>query len=222
MNAAQAETAHAEAVLTSIDELVERARALASTGERRILGITGTPGAGKSTLSRALLEALGAQAALVEMDGFHLANQELHRLGRRDRKGAPDTFDVDGYQRLLERLREPSDRVVYAPVFNRELEEAIANAAPIDPRVPLIITEGNYLLCAEHGWDHVRDRLDEAWYIEITPELRLERLVQRRLSHGHPLDAATAWVNQVDERNAATVNRTRSRADRIVRLAESR
>ena len=92
-----------------MDELVERARRLATAGRRRVLGITGTPGAGKSTLCEALLDALGQDAVLVGMDGFHLANSELARLGRADRKGAPDTFDVDGYVALLNRLRRPGD-----------------------------------------------------------------------------------------------------------------
>ncbi|NEE25652.1 nucleoside/nucleotide kinase family protein, partial [Streptomyces sp. SID7982] len=67
--------------------LNDRARALADTGQRRILGIAGPPGAGKSTLADRLVAALDGRAALVPMDGFHLAAAELDRLGRADRKG---------------------------------------------------------------------------------------------------------------------------------------
>ena len=81
----------------TLDQLVESAKALAVPGERRILGITGAPGAGKSTVAEQLVTALGPNTAvLVPMDGFHLANEVLIDLGRRDRKGAHDTFDDGG------------------------------------------------------------------------------------------------------------------------------
>ncbi|MFD6816969.1 nucleoside/nucleotide kinase family protein [Microbacterium sp. NPDC060132] len=203
----------------ALSDLVERARRLVADGRRRILGIAGTPGAGKSTVSAALLDALGPQAVVVGMDGFHLANAELVRLHRRDRKGAPDTFDVDGYLALLRRLRAPADGVVYAPAFDRGLEEPIASAIPVPADVPLIITEGNYLLHTGHGWERVRELLDESWFLDIEPDTRRRRLVARRRSHGHPLDEATAWVRDVDEANAAVVEGSRARADLVVRLS---
>src|SRR5690606_9788827 len=129
--------------VATVPELVERARRLARAGGRRILGITGPPGAGKSTLAEALVAALDGDAALVPMDGFHLANVELERLGRRDRKGAVDTFDASGYAVLLQRLRDPAEECVYAPVFRREIEEPIAGAIPVPRHVPLVVTEGN-------------------------------------------------------------------------------
>src|SRR5438309_3286446 len=128
------------------EEALERARALAASGRRRLLGLTGMPGAGKSTVAARLVEDLGDLAVLVPMDGFHLANDELIRLGRRDRKGAPDTFDAAGYVALLRRLREHAQEVVYAPEFRRQIEEPVAGAIPVPPDVPLIVTEGNYLL----------------------------------------------------------------------------
>ncbi|CAN5760509.1 hypothetical protein BH24ACT15_BH24ACT15_11780 [soil metagenome] len=123
--------------------LVERARELLASGRRTVLGITGAPGAGKSTLARALAVELGESARLVAMDGFHLAEAELRRLGRHDRKGAPDTFDVCGYVAMLRRLRTSTDPVVYAPRFERAIEEPIACAVAVRREVPLVITEGN-------------------------------------------------------------------------------
>ncbi|MCO5216888.1 MAG: nucleoside/nucleotide kinase family protein [Thermomicrobiales bacterium] len=199
-------------------DLVNRARRLAGGGERRILGITGAPGAGKSTLSSILLDQLGDAAVLVGMDGFHLANVELRRLGRRDRKGAPDTFDTDGYVALLRRIRNQRAGTIHAPLFDRSLEESIGSAIPVRATTPLVITEGNYLLLDHGGWEMVRPELDEVWYLDIPAELRRERLVQRRISYGDTLDAATFWVNTVDEANAAVIERTRSRADTIVHL----
>jgi pantothenate kinase len=205
-------------VTESTAQLAERARRLVADGSRRILGITGAPGAGKSTLCAALLEALGEDAQLVGMDGFHLANQELARLGRSERKGAPDTFDVDGYVALLRRLRVQGDEPIYGPVFDRGLEESIGSAVPVDPRTRLVITEGNYLLLADDGWGQVRGCLDEAWYLDIDASLRGDRLVRRRQLFGHSLAESQSWVAAVDQRNAAVVESTRGTADLVVRL----
>ena len=111
-------------------DLVTLARTLMVPGERRLLGIVGTPGAGKSTLCAALTAGLGDQAALVPMDGFHLANQELLRLGRRGHKGAPDTFDADGYAALLGRLRRPEGRTSSAPIPSRRYNPTSRQARP--------------------------------------------------------------------------------------------
>lgn len=142
-------------------ELLEQARRLAASGRRSILGITGAPGAGKSTLALALADALGDDAVLVTMDGFHLANPVLDTLGRRDRKGAPDTFDAPGYVALLRRLRDQEDDVVYAPLFDRALDASIGSAVPVHRKTPLVITEGNYLLLKDDGWSGVAELLDE-------------------------------------------------------------
>lgn len=211
--------AEAGSVTVEVASLVDRARALAAEGRRRVLGIAGTPGAGKSTVSAALLDALGGRAVLVGMDGFHLANAELIRLGRRHRKGAPDTFDVDGYVALLARLRTQTSGTIYAPVFDRSLEESIGSAVPVSPDTPLVITEGNYLLFDGGGWERVRGRLDECWYLDVTREERQRRLVVRRRSFGEPVDAAMAWVRGVDEVNAAQVERSRGNADLRVTVA---
>ena len=201
--------------------LVERARRLVASGRRRILGIVGPPGGGKSTVARLVVAQLGAAAALVPMDGFHLAQAELVRLGRRDRMGAPDTFDADGYVALLRRLRDATDSVVYAPEFRREIEEPIAGAIAIPRSVPLVVTEGNYLLLEHGGWDGVRALLDESWYVEVDEETRIERLVKRHVAFGKAPGEAREWTMGSDQRNAEVVARTAHRADLVVRLAES-
>ncbi len=209
-----------EAVRATLAQLLTRARAMIVSGERHILGIVGTPGAGKSTLCAALAGALGDQAALVGMDGFHLANAELVRLGRRDRKGAPDTFDAGGYAALLERLRLEKGRTVYAPTFDRQLEESIGSAIPIPADTPLILTEGNYLLLEDGEWGRVRPALDAAWFLNLPDELRMERLISRHVAFGKAQAEAEGWVDAVDGPNAAVINATRTRADLIVQLVE--
>ena len=198
-------------------ELVERAAALAVGPGRSVLGIAGPPGSGKSTLAEALVTALGERAVLVPMDGFHLADSELRRLGRAERKGAPDTFDAAGYVHLLRRLVEQADEVVLAPVFRRELELAEAGALPVPRSTPLVVTEGNYLLL-DGPFAPVRGLLTECWYVDVDPVLRLERLVARHEQHGRAPDAARSWVERTDEPNARLVEATRERADLVVRL----
>jgi pantothenate kinase len=199
-------------------DLIDRARRLATAGERRILGLTGAPGAGKSTLAEALVDALAGAAVLVPMDGFHLANVELERLGRRDRKGAADTFDAAGYASLLRRLRDPAEGTVYAPMFRREIEEPIACAIPVQPETPLIVTEGNYLLLDEGWWSPLRELLDEVWYLAPSEEVRLDRLVRRHEAYGKSPEAAVAWAYGTDQRNAELVASTRTRADLVIQL----
>ncbi|MEE6274646.1 nucleoside/nucleotide kinase family protein [Georgenia sp. MJ206] len=200
------------------DALTRRARRLAQAGPRRLLGVTGSPGAGKSTLTATLVSAIAPAAVLVPMDGFHLADAELDRLGRRDRKGAPDTFDAAGYIALLQRLRAGGPETVYAPRFDRHREEAIAGAIPVATDVPLVITEGNYLLHDDGAWAAVRPLLDEVWYVDIDDGLRVERLIRRHVEHGRSPEAAREWVLRSDEVNAELVARTRDRADVVVAL----
>lgn len=206
----------AETVAADLPDLVRRASALSAAGERAVLGLAGPPGVGKSTLAAALVDALPGRAVLVPMDGFHLADAELDRLARRDRKGAPDTFDAAGYVHLLRRLHDNEDDVVYAPVFVREQEQAVAGSLPVARDVPLVVTEGNYLLC-DGGFTAVRKLLTACWYVDLDPEVRRRRLVARHGAHGRSPEQVERWVREVDGRNARTVEATRARADLRVR-----
>jgi pantothenate kinase len=206
-----------QVVAVGAADAVGRARRLCVPGVRHILGITGPPGAGKSRLTAELVGALAPAAVAVGMDGFHLASSELVRLGRRDRKGAADTFDAAGYVALLRRLREPAGEVVYAPEFRREIEEAVAGAVPVPPAVPLVITEGNYLLVDGGPWAAVRPLLSEVWYLEPDEDVRIDRLVRRHVAYGKSERAARDWALGSDERNAALIRATRDRADLVIR-----
>ncbi|WP_072803357.1 nucleoside/nucleotide kinase family protein [Rhodococcoides yunnanense] len=202
-----------------MNELIARAKELAAGPGRSILGIVGAPGAGKSTLATVLADELGPDlAAVVPMDGFHLADEALDRLGRRDRKGAPDTFDVAGYANLLARLRDQRTGIVYAPRFDRTLEEPVAGAISVTADVPLVITEGNYLLLDDGDWPLARASMDEVWYIEIDDDVRRSRLVRRHEMFGKTTVQARMWTDGSDEHNAVLVASTASRADLRVRL----
>ena len=205
-------------LLLSIDEAVAGARRLASAGARRLLGICGPPGGGKSTLAERVAGELAGQARLVRMDGFHLAQVELARLGREDRKGAIDTFDALGYVSLLRRLRDGTEGIVYAPEFRRDIEEPVAGAVAVPAGTPLVVTEGNYLLVDEPPWNEVRLLLDEVWYVTTPEDTRLRWLIERHIRYGRAPDAARAWALGTDQRNAQLVESTRSRADALVRL----
>ena len=190
-----------------------RARELIGRSGRALLGLVGPPGSGKSTLAAALNAEFANVAQVVPMDGFHLANVELERLGRRGRKGAPDTFDSAGYVALLRRLLvQPDDEIVYAPEFRREIEEPIANAIPVFARTQLIITEGNYLLLDEGRWAEVRPELDEVWFCDPRPDVRLGQLTARHVAFGKEPARAAAWVAAVDEPNARVIAASRGRA----------
>lgn len=197
-----------------------RLQALMAGGQRKLLGLVGAPGAGKSTLALALLQAVGAgRAQVVPMDGFHLANVELQRLGRAGRKGAPDTFDSAGYVALLQRLREqgPDDPIVYAPEFRREIEEPIAGAIAVLPETQLVITEGNYLLHDDGPWAGAAAMLDEVWYVDIDDAVREERLQKRHQQFGRSAEAARDWVARTDAPNARLIAATRVRAHHVLR-----
>ena len=209
---------------TDLEHLIDRAQALAATGSRRIVGICGAPGAGKSTLAERLVAALGDRAVLVAMDGFHLSQRELRRLGREQRKGAPDTFDASGYVALIPPLRrngpEQADaETIYAPEFCREIEEPIACAVPVAPEVPLVVTEGNYLLLPDHPWSALRALLHEVWFLAPDEPVRLARLIERHRRYGRSDAEAHDRAYGSDQVNALRVQATADRADLVLRGA---
>jgi pantothenate kinase len=159
-------------IVTEVETLVARAREFARRQRRTILGIVGPPGGGKSTLAQTVVTAVGSAAVLVPMDGFHLAQAELVRLGRRHRMGAPDTFDALGYIALLRRLRDRTEEVVYAPGFRREIEEPIAGAIAVPRANPLVVTEGNYLLVPDEPWAGVRPLVGSGERTKVSQSLR--------------------------------------------------
>ncbi|RWR20030.1 nucleoside/nucleotide kinase family protein [Microbacterium enclense] len=212
--------AHDSPPADAVSTLADRVGWRASGSSRFLLGIAGSPGSGKTTLAAALVAELNAQrpgeAVALPMDGFHLANRTLDRLGRRDRKGAIDTFDGWGFLALLQRVHAETDHTVFAPSFRREVDEGVAGEIAIDPEARVVVVEGNYLLVDDGPWARVRDALDEAWFCETPDAIREARLVERHTHHGRTAEAATAWAREVDGANAALIEATRGRADLVV------
>jgi pantothenate kinase len=199
--------------------LLERLAHLARGHERVIVGVVGAPGVGKSTLADDLAARLGAgEAVVMPMDGFHLASPLLVEPGQLQRRGAIDTFDVGGYLSLLARVRSRTEEIVYAPGFDRKIEEPIAGFIPIHRDVPIVITEGNYLLSDAPGWNGIRSFLDETWYLEIDSQRRRERLVARHMRFGKTTEDAHAIVNGSDEHNAEEIGLSQFAADLVIRL----
>lgn len=213
----------------TLEDLLARARRLGDAQSAPVvIGVVGAPGAGKTTLVESLISKLNnaipdperQHYAHVPMDGFHLSDQELTRLGLLDRKGAPETFDVHGYAATLHRLRSPRTAVVYAPGFERTIEQPIAGVIPVYPSATTILTEGNYLLLDRPDWQQVREQCTEIWYCEQENELRIQRLIQRHIQFGKTPAEAESWVHTVDEKNAKLIQSTRANADFVVTLEE--
>jgi len=203
------------------DLLARDAIALASDSARAILGIAGSPGAGKSTLVEELLDRIraikgGDWVAHIPMDGFHLADAQLDRIGARARKGAPETFDAAGYAHLLERVRREMDAPVYVPGFDRTLEQPLAAALVVLPSARLVVTEGNYLLLDDPQWERARRAMDAVWFVASEDTTRVERLVARHIEFGKSPQQARAWVATTDQPNSELVAATAGRADRVI------
>jgi len=204
----------------SLSEGLDRIKKLLESSQKRlVIGIVGKPGAGKSTLTSHLIDNLPKDSAvLIPMDGYHLSNKQLSKLGISDRKGAFDTFDSDSFVKLLKRVNQEPEKDIYFPIFYREIEESYAADGVVPANTKLVITEGNYLLLDKGGWEAVRQELDEVWYIEVDDNLRLDRLTRRHQSYGRNYDEAFAWANGSDERNAELVAKTRDKADVIIEV----
>jgi pantothenate kinase len=201
----------------ALDDLVERALTLRRGKARVVLiGVVGEPGAGKSTLAASVaagLQSRGCRAVLVPMDGFHLANIALAELGLANRKGAIETFDAAGLAALLARVRAEGPDTVWAPTYDRSVEESVAGAIGVPPGTEVVVTEGNYLLVDEEPWSQVGELLDDVWAVRTDPVVRTERLVARHVEFGKHAEQARAWVSAVDEPNAALIRETLHRAD---------
>ncbi len=205
----------------SLEQLVEKANQLAQSGKRQILAVAGAPGSGKTTITRAILAGLPVGSVVIApMDGFHLSNATLINYNRRDRKGAWDTFDADGYINLLTRLKNQTEAVIHAPDFDRDIDESIGSAIPIDIHTPLILAEGTFLFSQYGSWPKLSPLLDQGWFVHLDSKARQERLITRHMKHGMSLQQATDWALGTDENNAKAVENDYLRADLSIKIID--
>jgi pantothenate kinase len=207
--------------VSDLTALARRAIALAPAEGRVIVGVAGSPGSGKTTLARRVArrvdELAGAGTAVhLPMDGFHLANATLDALGRHDRKGAIDTFDGWGFVALLRRVLAETGNPVYAPAFERTVDEPVAGSIVVPPAARVVVVEGNYLLVDAEPWSRIPDLLAESWFVATPEAERMRRLVDRHTRHGRTLEAATAWARDVDGANALLIEASKARATLVV------
>jgi pantothenate kinase len=187
------------------------------SGDRIIVAIAGPPAAGKSTISADLRDRL-ANAAVLQADGFHYDNVLLEKLGRRHRKGAPDTFDCAGLGTVLDRIRDREDNIV-VPVFDRGLDVSRGCADMIGRHVRLVVVEGNYLASSEQPWSELRPKFDLVVFLGVPlPELQ-RRLERRWLDLGWPKDRATSWIEGNDLPNIRFTEDTKTGVDIVLQSA---
>lgn len=199
----------------------------ASADNRYIVGIVGYPGAGKSTLAEGLVAALNAclpswqRAQILPMDGYHLPNATLDRLGLRELKGIPDSFDAGGFVELLTKVRHNPGQVVHAPAFDRSIDGSVENAISIGTDVKVVIVEGNYLLLENGEWARIPGLLDDSWFLDVSLETIHPRLIERHVSGGRTREEAIAKVESTDLPNALLIDRHRNRARALVRAVDN-
>jgi len=192
-------------------EILDAILGRSASRDRYIVAIAGPPGAGKSTLAIDLAKKLPSSEVL-QMDGFHYDNAVLDKLGLRSRKGAPETFDYEGFAAILKRIRA-SEPNIAIPVFDRTIDLARAGAAIIRQGTKIILTEGNYLLLDELPWTGLADYFDLTVFLDVPrPELQ-RRLIQRWLDLGRTRDQAEYWVTSNDMPNVDRVLKARRKAD---------
>ena len=205
----------------SLAQLVEKANELAQSGKRQILAVAGAPGSGKTTITRAIMQGLPEGSVVIApMDGFHLSNATLIKYNRRDRKGAWDTFDADGYINLLTRLKNQTEEVIHAPDFDRDIDESIGSAIPIDVNTPLILAEGTFLFSQFGSWGKLLPLFNQGWFVHLDENLRHERLIARHMKHGMSLQQATDWTLGTDENNAKAVENDCLRANLSIKVID--
>lgn len=202
-------------IIKGLEEARKRILDLESKSKTRVvIGITGKPGAGKSTVASKLKETIpGERTVILSQDGYHLSNLQLESLGRSSFKGAPDTFDSEGFSKILFRVKSELKNNIYFPIFHREIEESISAEGLITEKTNVVLVEGNYLLFETHGWGEVAKHLDEIWYLQVDDDLRLSRLVARHIEFGKNPQVAVAWAHGSDEANARLIEKARDKAN---------
>ncbi|MEM9021554.1 MAG: hypothetical protein AAGC44_13405 [Planctomycetota bacterium] len=210
----------------------ELQRRAAAQHRRVVLAIAGVPGSGKSTLAKALAihlnraaqaPAADGYAVVLGLDAFHLSNDRLESLGLTERKGIPQSFDAQGYLKLLSRCRDPR-HTLDLPVYDRKLHEPVYSGKAEDrvgPGTRVILTEGNYLLLDAIPWNAIDELADLRLWLETPAEKARAWLIRRHISVGRSLEQAVRRVEENDAMNADLVLEKSRHADKLARWPDS-
>jgi pantothenate kinase len=198
--------------------LRDEAAALLARPGRQVLGIAGGPGTGKSTLATQLVAALGADAAYVPMDGFHMRHAKLEELGTAADKGMPHTFEGAAFAGFLAALKTAAGPM-NGPGYSRKIEDVVDDAFSVPATTRLLVVEGNYLLLSMAPWWRVRPLLDRAVFIEVPRELVRARLMKRHAEEGlFTEERNRAHIERVDLANYDVVLRSKPQADIAIEI----
>lgn len=182
----------------------------AATASRRYLvAVAGPPASGKSTQALQLMTEINTQAAqdvstVVPMDGFHLDNATLEKMGWLSRKGAPQTFDGAGFVRLVKHLAR-TDQDTAIPLFDRHLDAVLPAAQRVKAEQRILLLEGNYLLLEDSPWCELHALYDEVIFLNPGMAVLEQRLIGRWLAHGMDEQAARLRAESNDLPNAEYV-----------------
>lgn len=205
----------------ALAHLHREAAALLAQPGRRVLGIAGGPGTGKSTLAQKLAAELGPVAAYVPMDGFHMKHAKLEGLGTAADKGMPHTFEGAAFADFLAALKAATGDMS-GPGYSRRIEDVVENAITVPATTRLLVVEGNYLLLATAPWWRVKPLLDRSVFIEVPREMVRARLMRRHAEEGlFTEERNRAHIERVDLVNYDTVMRSKPRADIAIEIVTS-